>query len=100
MREIFSIDRLIFVLIYVIYYLKFTKYQMHKIKYVVCIGNKGYPASLELKKLYVTLPDAEAESHGLIRVIDESGEDYLYPADFFLPIEVSENLSYSLAHAS
>ncbi|MCK4763034.1 MAG: hypothetical protein KAW12_12630 [Candidatus Aminicenantes bacterium] len=73
---------------------------MKKIKYVVCVGNKGYPASLELKKLYETLPDADAESHGLIRVVDESGEDYLYPGTLFLPIEVSETITYALAKAS
>ena len=73
---------------------------MNKVKYVVCIRNKGYPVSLELRKLYETLPDADAEGHGLIRIIDESGEDYLYPRDFFFPIEVSETLTYSLAKAS
>ncbi len=51
---------------------------MAKRSLVVCINNEGYPASLELRKLYVCIPDPEAEKDGLIRVIDESGEDYLF----------------------
>lgn len=71
---------------------------MKKIKYVVCVRNKGYPASLELRKLYKTLPDADAEGHGLIRVVDESGEDYLYPRNFFFPIEVPEAVTHAFAN--
>jgi hypothetical protein len=56
-------------------------------KMVVCIRNDGYPASLELGKTYVSLPDPDAEKHGMIRVIDESGEDYLFSADRFRPKE-------------
>ena len=59
-----------------------------KTQFVVCIKNDGYPASLERRKLYQTLPDAQAANHQLLRVIDESGEDYLYPVDYFAPIEV------------
>ena len=59
-----------------------------KINYVVCINNKAYPASLEQRKLYQVLPDPEAESHRMIRVIDESGEDYLFPADMFVPVDL------------
>ena len=59
---------------------------------VVCVENDGYPASLERRKLYVALLDAAAEKRGLVRVIDESGEDYLYPKSFFrsvaLPLSV------------
>lgn len=73
---------------------------MKKTKYVVCIQNKGYPASLELRKLYETIPDKDAESHGLIRVKDESGEYYLYPSIFFLPIEVPETVKYAFSAAS
>ena len=50
---------------------------------VECIDNKAYAASLELRRIYIALPDPEAESHGLLRVIDESGEDYLYPRALF-----------------
>ena len=53
---------------------------------VVCINNEGYPVSLERRKLYVTMPDAEATKHGQLRVIDESGEDYLYPQEFFVAV--------------
>ena len=58
--------------------------------YVVCIKNEGYPASLEPLKIYRVLPDEQGEGHKLIRIIDESGEDYLYPADFFVRISVPE----------
>lgn len=51
----------------------------------VCIWNKGYEGDLELYKTYEQLPDPDAEPDGLIRVIDEDGEDYLYPADWFCP---------------
>jgi hypothetical protein len=56
---------------------------MAKKHLVVCIDNEGYPASLEPRKIYVSIPDADAEKDGLIRVIDESGEDYLYPRTRF-----------------
>ena len=55
-----------------------------KTRLVVCIDNTGYPASLEPRKLYQVLPDPEAKAHGQLRVVDESGEDYLYPASLFL----------------
>jgi hypothetical protein len=55
---------------------------------VVCISNKGYPASLEQRKLYPFIRDAEAERHKMIRVIDESGEDYLFPAKYFVLVEL------------
>jgi hypothetical protein len=54
----------------------------------MCICNDDYPVSLEMCKVYGILPDAEAASHRLIRVIDESGEDYLYPEDRFVPIDL------------
>jgi RNA polymerase-interacting CarD/CdnL/TRCF family regulator len=57
---------------------------------VVCIENDGYGVSLERRKIYVSIPDREAEKQGLRRVVDESGEDYLYPADFFRPIELPQ----------
>lgn len=59
---------------------------------VVCIDNDGYPASLEKRKIYVMLRDSEAEQHGLLRVIDESGDDYLYPKALFRLIELPELL--------
>lgn len=57
-------------------------------RFVVCIKNAGYPASLELHKIYRVLPDKTAAEDGDVRVVDESGEDYLYPAGYFAPIKV------------
>lgn len=56
--------------------------------YVVCLDNDGYAASLERHKIYAVLKDPMAEREGLLRVIDESGEDYLYGVDRFVPIEL------------
>ena len=56
--------------------------------FALCVKDGGYPESLEVRKIYRVLPDAESIGHGLIRVIDESGEDYLYPKDLFVPIEL------------
>jgi hypothetical protein len=53
---------------------------------VVCVNNDGYSASLEQRKIYVALRDVNAEKHGLLRIIDESGDDYLYPEVFFRAI--------------
>lgn len=67
---------------------------MSKQKLVICIKNAGYPASLELWKVYRVVPDDWADQHGMIRVIDESGEDYLYPANAFEPVELSQTARY------
>ena len=63
---------------------------MPKRKPVVCINNEDYPASLERRKIYFALRDSAAEKHGLIRVIDESGEDYLYPKTLFRSIALPQ----------
>jgi len=60
--------------------------------FAVCINNTGYPASLEAGKLYQVIPDAEAGKHGLIRVIDESGEDYGYSCERFFVLDVPQAL--------
>jgi hypothetical protein len=60
---------------------------MAKKHLVVCIFNEGYAAALETRKLYMSIPDPEAEKDGLIRVVDESGEDYAYPKSWFLPAD-------------
>jgi hypothetical protein len=57
-------------------------------RYVLCVRNEEYSASLEKLKLYRRIADAHSERHGLIRVIDESGEGYVYPVDFFRAIEI------------
>lgn len=61
-----------------------------KQSFVICIRNDDYPASLEKRKLYVKLHDPEAEKRHYVRVIDESGEDYLYPEGYFVAIELSD----------
>ena len=67
---------------------------------VVCIGNEGYPASLERRKLYVMLRDAAAEKHGLVRIVDESGNDYLYPKAFFRPIALPQSVKKAVLSAA
>jgi hypothetical protein len=59
---------------------------------VLCLRNKGYEVSLERRKIYQVLPDPEAASHGQLRVIDESGEDYLYPERFFVSLTLPRTL--------
>jgi hypothetical protein len=59
-------------------------------QFVVCVKNKNYAASLELRKLYSVLPDLAAAKLGQLRVIDESGEDYLYPQEYFVPIQLPQ----------
>jgi hypothetical protein len=59
---------------------------------LVCIDNEGYPASLEKRKIYVALPDRTAEKQGLVRIIDESGDDYLYPKGFFRAITLPQSV--------
>lgn len=65
-------------------------------RFVVCVSSEGYPASLEARKIYQALPDPEAEQRDLIRVIDESGEDYLYPGELFLPVHLSRQATRTL----
>ena len=61
-------------------------------RFAVCIRNDDHEESLELRKIYEVLDDSAAEKHGMIRVIDEEDEDYLYPGAWFLPIELPQNL--------
>ena len=69
-------------------------------RFAVCVRNEGYEASLERNKIYVVRPDPEADKDGDIRVVDESGEDYLYPADWFVPVELPKAVRASLLKAS
>ncbi len=66
------------------------------IRFAVCVNNDGYPASLELHKIYRVLPDEDAEADGDLRVVDESGEDYLYPAKRFVPMDLPRAAERSL----
>ncbi len=69
-----------------------------RIAFVVCIDNSEYEASLEMHKVYRAIPDPVAADEGLVRIVDESGEDYLYPAERFAPIKVPPVLKKSLLH--
>jgi hypothetical protein len=69
-------------------------------RFLLCVKNDGFPASLDLRKVYQAIPDSQAETHGMVRIIDESGEDYLYPADFFVAIELPLAARKALARAS
>ena len=66
-------------------------------QFAVCLKNDGYEVSLERRKIYQVLPDPEAAKHRQVRVIDESGEDYLYPKEFFAEIKVPPVLAKALA---
>ena len=68
--------------------------------FVVCVANGEYKASLEVRKIYERLPDERALAKGFVRVIDESGEDYLYPQAFFVDIELPASLEEKLLLAS
>jgi hypothetical protein len=59
---------------------------------VICVKNDGYDVSLERRKLYVSIADPAAEKHGQLRVVDESGEDYLYPREFFVTVELPQSI--------
>lgn len=69
-------------------------------RFVVCVRNDEYPMDLALHKIYEVLPDPSAERSGWIRIVDETGEDYLYPEKLFQPIEVSQALGEKLLRAS
>jgi hypothetical protein len=66
---------------------------------VVCVNNKGYPASLELRKLYQMIPDEQAAKLGQIRIVDESGENYLYPEQYFAPVQLPQDTQRAVLRA-
>lgn len=68
--------------------------------FVVCLSNRGYSESLVVRCIYEIVPDSEASGRGLLRVIDESGEDYLFPAGLFEEIELPSGLQRKLALAN
>jgi hypothetical protein len=67
--------------------------------YAICLKNEGYEESLEVRKIYETLPDSAAEARGYVRVIDED-EDYLYPSSWFVPIELPREIESALAESA
>lgn len=69
-------------------------------KYAICVDNTEYPVSLELHKVYRVLADAEAFQDGDLRIVDESGEDYLYPANYFLPVDLPRNVVRAINKAA
>ena len=69
-------------------------------RFAVCVDNTGYPVSLELHKIYRVLPDEDAAEDGNMRVIDESGEAYLYPAGRFVEVELPQTVRRSLMHVA
>jgi len=77
-----------------------NKKMMNKTRFAICIKNDGYPASLEVRKLYPIVADKQAEALGMVRVVDESGEDYLYPAEFFVAAELPQSVEQAVAAAS
>jgi hypothetical protein len=64
--------------------------------FAVCINNEGYKASIEVGKIYRIINDREAEANGLIRIIDESGEDYAFSVERFYPIELPKHVTEAL----
>lgn len=69
-------------------------------RFAICVQKEGYPASLELWKVYRVLPDKKATEHQLIRVVDESGEDYLYDQSWFVPIKLPQAAKEAMLAAS
>lgn len=78
---------------------KKTKQSSVRRRFAICVQNKDYPASLELHKLYRVLPDADAAKDGDLRVIDESGEDYLYPANYFVLVSRPQTTTRAINHS-
>ena len=72
--------------------------KQHKKQFAICVGNEG-AEDLEIRRVYQILPDARAAKVGYVRVVDESGEDYLYPADYFVPVELSREAERALSTA-
>ena len=74
--------------------------RLQRTAYVLCISNRGFRASLIVRKVYRTLADARAEARGLVRVVDESGEGYVYPDHPFVAIEIPREASKAFRAAS
>ena len=69
-------------------------------RFVICIDNSDYPASLERRKIYEVVRDSDAVEAGQIRGIDESGEDYLYPAECFVEVRLSDDVLAAVVEAA
>jgi hypothetical protein len=71
-----------------------------EVQFAVCISNKGYAASLEVRKIYRMIPDRAGAKHGMVRVIDEMGEDYLFPEEFFVPLRLPQAAERAMLRAT
>lgn len=80
--------------------MKMSSSHSSRVDFVVCIDNSEYPASLERRKIYQVLPDEQAAQHSLVRVVDESGEDYLYSTKYFIAVDLPQPLQKALALAA
>ena len=69
-------------------------------RFLICVDNTGYEVSLERRKIYVALPDARAEKLDHVRVIDESGKDYLYPSESFVPLTLPQPIRKAVLQAA
>ncbi len=67
---------------------------------VICLDNSGYEVSLERRKIYVSIPDVKSEKHGQVRVVDESGEDYLYPEEIFINANLPQSVRRAVLKAA
>ena len=72
--------------------------KQHKKQFAICVRNEG-AEDLEIRRVYQILPDARAAKDGYVRVVDESGDDYIYPADYFVPVELSREAERALSAA-
>ncbi len=69
-------------------------------RFAVCISNKGYAVSLEVRKIYRLIPDKAGAKHGLVRVVDEMGEDYLFPQEYFVSLRLPQAAERAVLRAS
>jgi hypothetical protein len=69
-------------------------------RFVICVRNKNHPASLEVRKVYRLLSDEQASKRRQVRVIDESGDDYLYPREYFVPIKLPQSATRAVLKAT
>jgi hypothetical protein len=76
------------------------RHSRNGVQYAVCVANRGYRVSLVVRRLYRVIHDSEAERRGLLRVVDESGEDYLYPKKLFAVIDLPSALTRKFAVAT
>ncbi len=74
--------------------------EQHELRFVICIDNTDYPAALERRKIYQVILDDRAARHNLLRVIDESGEDYMYPQGYFIPVDFAPSIQQALLRAA